>query len=200
MLEAVDGSGAYGQQLGAMRSTIAWALLGLVIERPSYGYELVQRFRRTYGETLPLSGANRLYIALDALMRRSLIEEIGDPQPHAPPTRRPKPHYRATEEGMRAYEEWLLIQLEEERQRQRLFTRQVALLEPHAALEVIDRFEAECLGEADESAAVETERESMAHRLADQDQQVTLEARLSWIRYAREELADLLELGTEEHE
>ena len=27
-----------------MQSAVQWALLGLVIERPSYGYELVKRF------------------------------------------------------------------------------------------------------------------------------------------------------------
>jgi hypothetical protein len=30
-----------------MRSPINWGLLGLLIQRPSYGYELVQRFERT---------------------------------------------------------------------------------------------------------------------------------------------------------
>jgi hypothetical protein len=32
----------------------------------------------------------------------------------------------------------------------------------------------------------------VASRLADQDEQLTLEARLSWIRYVREELGDLI--------
>jgi DNA-binding PadR family transcriptional regulator len=176
-----------------MRSSIAWALLGLVIERPSYGYELVHRFRRTYGETLPLSGAKRLYVALDTLKVHSLIEQVHGPAPEPPALRQPRPHYRATAQGVRAYEEWLLIQLEEERQRQRLFVRQLALLEPEVALDVIDRYEEECLGEADDASPVETEREGVAQRLAEQDEELALEARLSWIRYAREELGDLLE-------
>jgi DNA-binding PadR family transcriptional regulator len=29
-----------------MRSLVNWALLGLVIERPSYAYELARRFER----------------------------------------------------------------------------------------------------------------------------------------------------------
>lgn len=198
MLRRMEGSSAYERQVGAMRSSIAWALLGLVIERPSYGYELVQRFSRTYGETLPLSGAKRLYVALDTLKVHALIEEVPDSSPPSGQFRQPRPHYRATDVGVRAYEEWLLIQLEEERQRQRLFVRQLALLEPQMALEVIDRYEEECLGEADAASAAETERESVANRLAEQDEELALEARLSWIRYAREELGDLVKERQEE--
>lgn len=198
MLDDVDGRGAYQQQLGTMRSSIAWALLGLVIERPSYGYELVQRFRRTYGETVPLSSPKKIYTALDTLLVHALIEEMRSAEGEGAQSRRPKPHYRATDKGVHAYEEWLLIELEEERQRQRLFVRQLALLEPAVALEVIDRYEEECLSEADESSAAETEREGVAHRLAEQDEELALEARLSWIRYAREELADLLKEQPEE--
>ena len=35
-----------------MQSPVNWALLGLVIERPSYAYELAKRFERTYGSVL----------------------------------------------------------------------------------------------------------------------------------------------------
>ena len=59
-----------------MRSPLNWALLGLVIQRPSYGYELVQRFERTYEDALELSSPSQVYTALDALRRRSLIEEL----------------------------------------------------------------------------------------------------------------------------
>jgi DNA-binding PadR family transcriptional regulator len=177
-----------------MRSPMAWALLGLVIEQPSYGYELLQRFRRIYGETLALSNPKHIYRLLDHLHVHDLIEETA-PGPDEKPARNrlPKPHYRATDQGVHAYEEWLLIQMEEERQRQRLFTRQLAMLEPHAALEVMDRYEEECLAEANDPAVAETERESIANRLADQDEQLALEARLSWIRYARRELTALVD-------
>jgi hypothetical protein len=104
----------------------------------------------------------------------------------------PKPHYRATEEGMRAYAKWLLIQMEEERHRRRLFVRQLAMLEPGAALEVMDRYEEECLTEADEAAPAQRQRDVVADRLAKQEDQLSLEARLSWIGYARRQLAPLL--------
>jgi hypothetical protein len=63
----------------------------------------------------------------------------------------------------------------------------------------MERYEQECLSDAEEATPVETAREDMAHRLADQDQQLAVQARLSWIRYAREELAEML-ARTEEAE
>jgi DNA-binding PadR family transcriptional regulator len=186
------------QQPGEMRSTIAWALLGLLIQRPSYGYELVQRFKRVYGETLVLSSQTRIYTALESLRMRSLIEEVNMGEPDSSATRQPRPHYRATVDGMRAYEDWLLIQLEEERQRQRLFIRQLAVLQPDAALELIECYERECLKQADDALPATSEAEDMAERLAEEDEQLTLEARLSWIRYARRELTALAQQHAEE--
>jgi DNA-binding PadR family transcriptional regulator len=181
------------QQPGAMRSSIAWALLGLVIERSSYGWELVQRFRRIYGETLVLSGHARIYTALEALRVRSLIEEVHVEASDAMPARQPKPHYRATAKGVSAYQEWLFNQMEEERQRQRLFARQLTMLEPGTALEVIDEYERQWLTEADEASPAESEREAMAERLAQGEEQMNLTVRLRWIEFARKELRALVE-------
>lgn len=177
----------------AIHSPMASALLGLVIEQPSYGYELLQRFRRVHGDTLALSNPKYIYKLIDTLHAHELIEEIA-PGPDEKPARNrlPKPHYRATEQGVRVYEQWLLMALEEQRQRQRLFARQLAMLEPAAALEVIDRYEEECLAEADEASPAQSERERVAERLAGEDEQLSLEARLSWISFARRELEALV--------
>src|SRR5271168_3961392 len=78
-----------------MRSPVNWALLGLVIERPSYGYELVKRFQREYEDVLPLSSESHVYTALKALERRGLIEET----PGKGGGRQPKPCYHATATG-----------------------------------------------------------------------------------------------------
>jgi DNA-binding PadR family transcriptional regulator len=192
MLGAVDRIVTYEQQRRALlRSPVAWTVLGLVIERPSYGYELLQRYRRSYGETLALTNVNQIYTALDALRSRALIEEVPDPGAASTPTRRPRPHYRATEHGGRAYEEWLLTQMEEERQRSRLFARQLAMLEPSAALEVLDEYEREWLTQADEASPAQTAREALAERLVEGEEQTSLEVRLAWIEYARNELKAL---------
>ena len=96
----MGGVGAANEKSGAaLRSPVSWALLGLVIQRPSYGYELVQRFERTYGHALELSSPSQIYTALDALERRGLIEKL--PPGEAPEVvRQPKPHYRATARGV----------------------------------------------------------------------------------------------------
>ncbi|MCL2770122.1 MAG: PadR family transcriptional regulator [Solirubrobacterales bacterium] len=193
MTDGTRRAGTEGSQTSAMQSPLAWALLGLVIEQPSYGYELAQRFRRVYGEALGLSYRTNIYRPLEILHKHALIEEAPADEEAPAPNRLPKPHYRATEQGVRAYEHWLLAQLEEERHRQRLFARQLAMLEPHMALQVIDRYEEECLADADDPAPAESEREGVAARLADEEEHLAIEARLSWIRYARHELAALIE-------
>jgi DNA-binding PadR family transcriptional regulator len=195
----VDSYVAGKEQIGTMRSTIAWALLGLVIERPSYGYELVQRFTRTYDETLALSSSGKIYVALESLQVRSLIEEVRDEPagPSSTPARMPKPRYRATEGGLRAYQDWLLIQLEEARRRRRLFARQLAMLDPKLALAVIDQYERECLAEDEEPQEAASERQSVAARLAEEEEQLGTQVRLSWIEFARSELKLLLAQGAE---
>lgn len=187
----MDGSHHEPQIAPVLRSAVAWGLLGLLIERPSYGYELMQRFQRTYGETLALTSPAQIYTALTALKTRSLIHEMSPSKADAS-TRRPRPHYRATEQGVAAYQDWLLLQIEEERQRGRLFARQLAMLEPSAALAVLEEYERECLAEADQATPAETAREALAERLLEGEEQTSLEVRLAWIEYARNELNRLV--------
>ncbi len=62
-----------------MHSAVNWALLGLVIERPSYAYELARRFERAYEGALSISSVSHVYTALAALRARSLVEESPGP-------------------------------------------------------------------------------------------------------------------------
>lgn len=180
-----------------MRSPVSWALLGLVIERPSYGYELVQRFERTYSDALELSSPSQIYTALDALERRSLIEKL--PAGAAPEVgRQPKPHYQATPAGVHGYQDWLIAQVHEERRRSRLFARQLAALAPQAALGVIERYEQTCLEEAKKTPIATTHDPlldgtwGLASRLVGEEERLALGARLSWIEYARSEFRALV--------
>lgn len=190
---------AVENEVAAIRSPPAWALLGLVIERPSYGYELVQRFQRTYGETLVLSSASRIYRLLELLRSHSLIEQYRVDAQESALTRQPKPHFRATEQGVCAYQEWLVGHIAEERRRSWLFARQLAMLEPEAALEVIERFERENLEEAGEMAEARDEdppaegTRGVVERLAEEDERLGLGVRLSWTEYARSELKALID-------
>jgi DNA-binding PadR family transcriptional regulator len=180
-----------------MRSPVSWALLGLVIERPSYGYELVQRFERTYSDALELSSASQIYTALDTLARRSLIKKLPADDEAPDVLRQPKPHYRATAAGVRGYQDWLIAQVHDERRRSRLFARQLAVLAPRAALAVIERYEQACLEEAQKTPIGSADRTSvdgasgLASRLVCEEDRLAVGARLSWIEYARREFKGL---------
>jgi DNA-binding PadR family transcriptional regulator len=179
----------------ALRSPISWALLGLVIQRPSYGYELVQRFERTYGDALELSSPSQIYTALDALERRALIEKLAV-EAAGDAVRQPKPHYRATAEGMHGYRGWLIAHLEDERRRSRLFARQLAVLAPGDALTIIEHCERVCLKQASDTKPTAPAGESdgaggLATRLLLEEDRVAVEAKLAWIEYARREFRAL---------
>jgi DNA-binding PadR family transcriptional regulator len=188
--------------IGAMRSPVNWAVLGLMIERPSYGYEILQRFERNYGELLKLSSPSQIYTALDSLVDRGMIEATSEPSPSVA-SRQPRLHYRATEEGVRRYQEHLVDQAEEDRRRSSLFARELAALAPEAALAVLDRYEQLCLAQATkarpgdgdaESAALDTST-TLADRLAAEEERLSTEAKLPWVDYARRELRAIADRG-----
>jgi DNA-binding PadR family transcriptional regulator len=178
-----------------MQSPVNWALLGLVIERPSYAYELAQRFERTYGEVLALSSVSHVYTALAALKGRSLIAEIAGTRTGA----QPKPRYEATEQGIGLYGEWLVGQVAEERRRQQLFILQLSTLsrDPHAALEILARYEQACLQELRATAltprtgTVTEGAPQLAARLSNEERRLVLGAKLAWVQSARRELVAL---------
>jgi DNA-binding PadR family transcriptional regulator len=176
-----------------MRSPVGWALLGLLIERPGYGYDLVQRFERTYGDALELSSPSQIYTALKGLEQRSLIEQLPPDDGSTDALRQPKPRYRATPEGLDRYQDWLISQVHEERRRSRLFARQLAILDPHAALTVIERYEESCLQEptrapADPSLSSRGGTSAFASRLIAEESRLATGTTLQWIEYARREL------------
>lgn len=180
-----------------MRSPVSWALLGLVIQRPSYGYELVQRFERTYGDSLELSSPSQIYVSLDALKRRAMIEEIPADEAEPGVVRQPKPHYRATATGVSEYRKWLISLAREQRRRARLFARQLSVLGPEEALTVLEHCELAYLDEACEAPPKRGKGlldhvEGLAQRLQWEEDRLAVGAMLSWIDYARRELQQLV--------
>lgn len=192
-----------GKSAQSVRSPIIWALLGLVIQRPSYGYELVQRFERTYAGVLDLSSPSQIYTALDSLSRKALVEEVPPPPREDDVIRQPKPHYGVTGEGLRNYEERLIAQLHDERRRSHLFALQLALLPPRAALGLIERYEQTYLKQARATPSRgaiaggtgATEQGGMGGlvaKLVGEEDRLMLDARLAWIDCARRELKALV--------
>jgi DNA-binding PadR family transcriptional regulator len=178
-----------------MQSSVNWALLGLVIERPSYGYELARRFERAYGGMLRLSSSSYIYAALTALESRSLVKG----SPGRGGERQPKTRYRATSEGERGYRDRLIAEVGEERRRSRLFARQLAVFapEPQAALEILGECRRACLEEAGRvplpatNAAPLEAVSGLAARLDAEDSRLSLDTKLMWIDYAYREFSAL---------
>ncbi len=192
-----EGSARERRAQAPMTSAVNWALMGLIIERPSYAYELAQRFERVYGDTLVLSGSSHAYTALGALKDRSLIEEI----PGSGTERQPKPHYRATALGIDSYRDWFVAEVREDRRRQRLFAIQLAGLarDPEAALEVISRCEHACLEEASRipipmrngnrnGDGAADHGPELAGRLLSKENRLAVAAKRQWLQYTRREL------------
>jgi DNA-binding PadR family transcriptional regulator len=184
----------------SMRSSINWSVLGLAIERLSYGYEMWTRFERLYGDVFPLASVSSVYQALDALQERGFVEEVGEPpRGGSDAARQPKPHYRATAEGVEAYAGWVIAQEREHSRRSVLFARQLGALarQPEVALAILERYEQACLD--DRGARVPTASEfpafvpGLADRLASTYGRSVKKATLEWIDYARREFAALVE-------
>jgi DNA-binding PadR family transcriptional regulator len=183
-----------------MRSPVYWALLGLVIERAGYGYELLKRFERDFGEVLPISSDSHIYRALSVLQSKGLIEELpAGGGEH--PSRQPRPHYRATAEGVCGYRNWLISQVHAGRRQSSLFLRELAVLihEPQAALQVIAHCERVWLEEADrgpEPAAGSPPGDAasrLAAALSAEERRLVMQAQLPWIQYARRRFTALAE-------
>jgi DNA-binding PadR family transcriptional regulator len=173
----------------AMTSAVNWALLGLVIDRSSYGLELAHRFQRVYADVLPVSSESHIYSALDALKLRGMIEIV----PGTEFVRQPKLHYQATSFGARSYEDWVVTQIDEERRRQELWVRQLAIFahDPDAALHMIGRFErryqdgAGQIGRTPRGTGAASRTELIDELVAEQ-RRLAAGAMLSWFQFAYE--------------
>ncbi|HYV14757.1 MAG TPA: PadR family transcriptional regulator [Conexibacter sp.] len=191
-----------------MKSAVNWAVLGLVIERPSYGYELFQRLERRYGGVLepPIS---QIYAALDALERAALIEalpaeRIELPEPEEPPRRarrQPKVHYRATAAGARAFRVWVAEQMREDPQHVELLRRLAAAAGASSdrvgvMRELVDHYEQACVEEASRTplpqpraaATPAAAAGELVERLMLAARRGLLDAQFTWIDYARREI------------
>lgn len=86
------------------------AVLGLVIERPGYGYDLARRLRERFGS----SGfaPTGVYSALDQLSAEGLVRSAGslagNRAERVPERAAPRTIYEATEEGRDQFDRWML--------------------------------------------------------------------------------------------
>lgn len=185
----------------ALQASVNWAVLGLVIEKPSYGYEIGRRFLTRFADFMPASLSN-IYTTLDRLVRMGLVEPT-HAQAATVSGRQHKLHYRATSEGARAYRTWLARRLREVDDRSELLLRllSVCLRGVPALDEVLGRYEAECLEEqrqleAQPSHVASGDPELMPQllgRMVQDERRTMLAAQLDWVRRTRAELGEHLE-------
>lgn len=185
-----------------------WAVLGLVIERPSYGYELFQRLERRYGGVLepPIS---QIYAALNALERAALIEPLPEEAPMVEPDdglrpaarRQPKVHYRATASGARAFREWVAEQMREDPHHVELLRRiagtaAAGVDRTGTMRDLVDAYERACVEEASQlplppardAATPAAAAGELVERLVLAARRGLLDAHFAWIAYARTEI------------
>jgi len=194
------GGGSSGEEqpmlrVGALRSPVIWAILGLVIEKPSYGYEIAVRLERRFAPFMSVRPSN-VYTTLDRLVDRELIEEVeGHKGTGSQRLRRQR--YRSTALGARAYKQWLALRIRDDCQRVDLLVRlvSVCMRGTGALLELLGRYESECVQEAQELAQASRDVApggdlipGLIGRLLASERQHALNAQLHWVQQAQDDV------------
>jgi DNA-binding PadR family transcriptional regulator len=174
------------------------AVLGLVIERPGYGYQLAQRLDERFGSSgFAPSG---VYSALDQLSRDELVRSAGELG--AGPARRAAPRtiYEATEEGVGHFEAWMLDPSPMPPLRDELHMK-IALCRPRNVprlIEMISGQELVCLGRlrdlrnvTEEVPGSPQDWSRLMGVLASEAEIAFWNARIEWLQSARELLEQL---------
>jgi DNA-binding PadR family transcriptional regulator len=170
-----------------------YAVLGLLQERPSYGYEVLVRFRRAFDAAQWGVSAQGLYAALDRLERDGLIEPVAGHE-RGSRRRQPKTPYRVTPTGSAELRRFLETPMSAEPSRAELLVRLQCVAEDDtgALLQMLDDHEQACLDElgrmTEEATAPDPAGEALVDRLALEERRLGVQARLLWIDYARREL------------
>lgn len=149
------------------------AVLGMVVDRPDYGYRIVKRLEDEWSSAA-------VYKALSRLLERGLIE----PTLVAVDGPRPRKHYRATERGVSLHAARVARAIRVPPGQQEML-RRLAQAGPGSVAAVIDEYERQVLaelgGEPPAGAGV-------VEDLLAKERLLVGEARLRWITMARKTL------------
>jgi|SRR5271165_5214041 len=176
-----------------------YAVLGLVIERPGYGYQLAQRLEERFGSSA--FAPSGVYSALDQLSRDEFVRSAGERG--TGPARRAAPRmiYEATDEGVDHFEAWMLGSSPAPPLRDELHMK-IALCRPRNLLRLIDTVygqELACMGRlqdlkrtVEDDRAVDSNDWSRAMLVLARDAEAAMwKARIEWLQTARELLERL---------
>jgi DNA-binding PadR family transcriptional regulator len=164
-----------------------YAVLGLLTEQPSYGYEVLVRFRRAFDAAQWEITPQGLYAALDRLERDGLIEPVEASLREAS-RRQPRTAYRVTRNGRQELRSFLETPMNADPSRAELLVRLqgVGSHDLDALQLMLDRHEQECLDELGRTGMAD----SLLERLALEERRLRIQAQLMWIEYARRELRE----------
>ncbi len=178
-----------------------YAILGLVIERPGYGYQLAQRLEERFGSSA--FAPSGVYSALDQLSRDEFVRAAGEMGPG--PARRAAPRmiYEATDQGVDHFEGWILGSSPTPPLRDELHMK-IALCRPRNLPRLIDLVygqELACRGRLRDleqfpggEAAGDLKDWARLMRTLARDAEIALwKARIEWLQRARELLEGLVE-------
>lgn len=134
----------FGEGLAPMLST-KHVVLGLLIERPGYGYDLQKRLDQRFAF---LGYSERVvYRALDSLCREGLIEEVGEARAGRTPRGAPKKRYATTAAGHEEFGRWVAEPCEVAVVREEVHVKVVLSQEENfpRVIELTERLEQACL-------------------------------------------------------
>jgi DNA-binding PadR family transcriptional regulator len=175
------------------------ALLGLLLDRPGYPYELGERLHRRLGPAWRVN-SGQLYQEIQWLERNGLIERVD-----AAPTREGRHVYAITTGGMEAFEDWLDEVTDRPRPSRRPLLAKVSLAGPARVRRTLEQIEAyrrdraELLAELmrqEAAVALDTtplRADQVFLQLNLSADIFSLQAELRWARRAREVILLLLE-------
>ncbi len=181
-------------------SPVTGALLGLLLERPGYGYELAQRLNERMGPTWKLTPSS-IYPVLERLESEQLVRRTVKDMPGRQ-RQRERVMYHATDAAAGAFEDWLRRPARKEPIRTELLAR-IAVARPQDAprlLESLDEYERDCLALLpDDRRSTEggsSGRGAWNGLLAELIETAAggqLRTELDWIEFARRRIRDFMD-------
>jgi DNA-binding PadR family transcriptional regulator len=176
------------------------AVLGLVIERPGYGYQLAQRLQERFDSSA--FAPSGVYSALDQLSRDQLVRCAGEMGTGVARRAAPRMIYEATPAGVEHFEAWMLGSSPTPPLRDELHMK-IALCQPRNLPRLIDMFygqELACMGRlrdltrlGEQEAHGGAEWTRLMRVLAREAEMAMWRSRIDWLQSARETLGRLAE-------
>lgn len=140
------------------RSPLKAAILAVLLEGPTYGYDVAQRINRRMGASWHVQ-PKHIYKLLDQLERAGLAWHESRPIDTPPYTRK---YYHPTDEAVQARREWLVAPPAASTMRADIHTRLAFASEGDAPelLRALNELRIDLIAEIEENAATETPRVS----------------------------------------